>query len=186
MKIWNKIGKKIDGSILAIFIFDIPSIFKASPTINKLPTALISDITAVVNTPDNKFAPNVITPWYKKTVIAENITPIPNVEVKIIDDIKSNIDLANKVSWFPFNPLSKDPTIAIAPTQNNKLEDINPSDIDILALFFFLNFPSKKHPNLSIHISISILSPINEPKVIHIIMYPGPQLRPGIFYDIRN
>ena len=72
-----------------------------SPTINNPPIALILVITEVLNTPDKSPAPNVIAPWYKNTVAAENITPIPNDDVKIIEDIPSKIDLVNNVSWFP-------------------------------------------------------------------------------------
>ena len=100
-------------------------------------------ITEVLNTPDKSPAPNVIDPWYTNTVTAENITPIPNEDVKIIDYIPSKIDLVNNVSWFPLNPLSNDPTIAIAPTQNKRLDVINPSAIDILLSFLFLNLLSK-------------------------------------------
>ena len=72
-----------------------------SPTINNPPIALIFVITVVLKTPDKIPAPNVIAPWYINTVTAENITPIPKDDVKIIDDIPSKIDLVNKVSWLP-------------------------------------------------------------------------------------
>ena len=64
-----------------------------SPTINNPPIALIFVITVVLKTPDKIPAPNVIAPWYINTVTAENITPIPKDDVKIIDDIPKKTKL---------------------------------------------------------------------------------------------
>ena len=86
----------------------------------------------------------------------ENITPIPKVEVKIIDDIPSKIDLVKRVVLSPFKPLSNEPTIAIAPTQNKRLEVIKPWAI-LPDLPFLLNSLSRNAPTFSNHLSISII-----------------------------
>ena len=60
----------------------------------------------------------------------DNKTPKPKLEAIIIAAIPSIKDLAKRVSWLADNPLCREPTIAIAPTQKTKLAVTNPCEIE--------------------------------------------------------
>ena len=105
------------GSIFPTRTFFNSNIFIPMAIIRIPPTADISSITSGVKKCFKYVAKRTIKPWYIKTAIAEKATPIPNVEANMIEDIPSSKDLAKIVLWSPNSPLSKEPTMAIAPTQ---------------------------------------------------------------------
>ena len=116
----KSIGKKIAGTKFIIFNFVTLSILRPKPIIIIKPTQDISLITVSVNNGEITPAKSVIKPWYTKTNIAENNTPIPIVLAKIIADTKSMADFVNKIVLSPLMPACKQPTIVIAPTQKSK------------------------------------------------------------------
>jgi len=77
------------------------------------------------------------------------------------------------VSLFPNSPLFNEPTTAIAPTQNSKLVDTNPCDIDTISLessfLSLFNLVSILSPSPLRPLSISISSPISPPTTIDTI-----------------
>ena len=98
------IGIKIAGSILATFIF-LSSIKLIPIAINKiLPTIETACIISVVKKLEALAASNVIAPWYKSTLTAEKMTPMPRIDAKIIAVIKSNALFMTKIVISPFNP----------------------------------------------------------------------------------
>lgn len=90
-------GIKTEGRRFATLISHISSILKPRPIIKSPPAAVTSLITVFVKSPLSDDAASVIIPWYKKTETEDNITPIPRDEEKIIDEIPSSMDFANKV-----------------------------------------------------------------------------------------
>lgn len=128
--------------------------------INNPPTADIWLMTSPTKNGFINVAVSVMKPWYKNTETDENNTPMPKEDAKMIEERPSRADFANKVWWFPVSPLSKDPTMAMDPTQKIRVVTTKPFANPLPA---FENLFSKNLPKFSNRPSIFINSPIKLP-----------------------
>ena len=107
-------------------IFVTPMIFRPNARIIKLPAQLISAIALVDKIGAKNCANSTIPPWNTSTNTAESKTPMPSVADSIMEEIKSSRDLVSSISLSPLRPAFNEPTMVMAPIQNNRHAVINP------------------------------------------------------------
>ena len=92
-----------------------------------------------------------------------------NVDANISAATKSRTALLNIISLLPVSPLCKEPIIAMAPTQNNRLPVTKPSAIALSLPVLLFIFRSTQNPILCNFSSKSIPAPIKVPTTMDTI-----------------
>ena len=105
-------------------------------------------MTASVSTPVSREASSVITPSTASTDNPEKTMPMPMELAKATDPAKSMTDLASRMPWSFFRPLSSEPITAIAPTANTSEPLTKPSVMGpIFPNFFCSQSPARVTPS---------------------------------------
>ena len=114
----------------------------ASAAINIEPVTDICRMICCVNIGETATASSVKPPSIINTGRQESKTPKPNVDAKGIAEIQSITAFEYRVLLLPLIPLSIEPTMVMAPTQNKRVAETKPSAIFVLPFFLLTNFSS--------------------------------------------